>query len=66
MSRISVNLDSIIEKAEATVASHKIGKGDYARWLWQNAKKTELKVCFAFTVLVTTAVGLQERISKEL
>ena len=38
MSRISINLDPIIEKAEATVASHKIGKGDYARWLWQTAK----------------------------
>jgi hypothetical protein len=38
MSRISINLDEIIVKAEKTVASHKIGKGNYARWLWQNAK----------------------------
>lgn len=39
MSRIEINIDGLIAKVEATVASHKIGKGDYARWLWQNSKK---------------------------
>ncbi|MBE6596151.1 MAG: hypothetical protein E7641_00630 [Ruminococcaceae bacterium] len=38
MSRININIDGLIEKAEQTVASHKLGKGDYARWLWQNEK----------------------------
>ena len=39
MSKINLNLDGLVKKAEDTVASHKIGKGDYARWLWQNEKK---------------------------
>ena len=38
MAKISINLDEIIEKVEKTIANHKIGKGDYARWLWQNGK----------------------------
>ena len=38
MSKINLNLDGLVKKAEDTVASHKIGKGDYARWLWQNQK----------------------------
>ena len=38
MSRININIDGLIEKVEKTVASHKIGKGNYARWLWQNGK----------------------------
>lgn len=38
MSRINLNLDGLVSKIEKTVASHKIGKGDYARWLWQNKK----------------------------
>ena len=36
--KINLNLDSLVKKIEKTVASHKVGKGDYARYLWQNAK----------------------------
>ena len=32
------NIDSIIQSAAQTVASHKIAAGDYCRWLWQNEK----------------------------
>ena len=39
MSRISINIDGLIEKVEKTIVSHKIGTGDYARWLWQNEKQ---------------------------
>ena len=31
-------IDPIIERIADTVASHAVGQGDYARWLWQNAK----------------------------
>lgn len=38
MSRIEINIDGLVAKVAATVASHRIGKGNYARWLWQNSK----------------------------
>lgn len=42
MSRIHICLDGLIAKAEETISSHKIGKGDYARWLWQNPQNNRL------------------------
>lgn len=38
MAKINLNLDSFISKTEKIVATHRLGKGDYARWLWQNKK----------------------------
>lgn len=35
---MTYNIDPIIENAAKTVASHKLGAGDYCRWLWQNPK----------------------------
>ena len=31
-----MNLDSLTEKFAGIVASHELGEGKYARWLWQN------------------------------
>jgi len=31
-----INLDSLTEKFAGIVASHELGEGKYARWLWQN------------------------------
>lgn len=42
MSRININVDGLVAKIEKTVASHKIGKGNYARWLWQNEKNNRV------------------------
>ena len=32
-----MNLDPLVNKIEHTVATHTLAKGQYARWLWQNA-----------------------------
>ena len=42
MPKISINLDGFIEKVNKSLESHKLGKGNYARWLWQNAKNDRL------------------------
>lgn len=33
-------LDPLIQKISATVETHRVGEGDYCRWLWQNEKAT--------------------------
>lgn len=32
------NIEPIIEKIRRTVNTHRLGEGQYARWIWQNAK----------------------------
>ena len=31
-----MNIDSLTEKISRVVASHDLGDGKYARWIWQN------------------------------
>jgi len=31
-----MNLDSLTQKFSEIVASHELGDGKYARWIWQN------------------------------
>ena len=35
-----INIDSLTRKFSRIVASHELGEGRYARWLWQNEKGT--------------------------
>ena len=35
-----INIDSLTEKFARIVASHDLGEGKYARWIWQNEKQT--------------------------
>ena len=71
MSRINLNLDGLVEKIEKTVASHKIGKGDYARWLWQNKKNDRemgsnpYGVADAANILYTTGAFPQDDEERE-
>jgi len=35
-----IHLDSLTQKFSEIVASHDLGEGKYARWLWQDPKGT--------------------------